>query len=500
MERDAALSVRPLGRLLDRLREVRGPAAILVGAGLVHGLLLLWTPGFSFDEGTYVARGLTFSSSGVLYTRGFWDHPFLGWAILGTVYRAVDFPGLPLSLSAGSLRGMWVLPRVMMVIFALVNALLVFRIAGGLLANERQALVAMTLFAFSPLALFSRMVLLDNIGLTFLLGAILAALERSGARRHLVMGAASGVLFAAAVLTKLSFLAFLPMFIGILVFPKRLGLPGAAVRHPFRLWIWTASWVAVLAVWPVYAIVSGAFDALVAGQVWQLGRSEGFSAPELFGYLIVRDPILAIPGIYGAYTLAKRGNRLIPLWLLSYAAFLAAISVHYDHYLIPLGAPLAICASVPVEERIIPWVRRWDARREGRRARLGPSTLRRLLVLGAAVGMVTYGVGMTLTNTGPQEEAYRYVVSNAAPGALVIASPGYLWALRLVRPDLILVNWFDVTPEGAGASSDVTLVVDSQFALDLDRVPFVRALYDRSLPVARFGLGFGSVEVRETVL
>ena len=121
MEGGPALSVRVEGRLLDRLREVRGPAAILVGAGLVHGLLLLWTPGFSFDEGTYVARGLTFSTSGVLYTTEFWDHPFLGWAILGTVYRAVDFPGLALSQSAGSLRGMWVLPRVVMVGFALVN-------------------------------------------------------------------------------------------------------------------------------------------------------------------------------------------------------------------------------------------------------------------------------------------------------------------------------------------------------------------------------------------
>ena len=500
MEGGAALSVRPGGRLLDRLREVRCPAAVLVGAGLVHGLLLLWTPGFSFDEGTYVARGLTFSTSGVLYTTGFWDHPFLGWAILGTVYRAVDFPGLALSQSAGSLRGMWVLPRVVMVGFVLVNALLVFRIAASLLANERQALVAMTLFAFSPLALFSRMVLLDNIGLTFLLGAILAALERGGARRHLVMGAASGALFGAAVLTKLSFLPFLPIFVGILVLPERLGLAGAAIRHPVRPWIWTASWVAVLAVWPVYAISSGAFDALVAGQMWQLGRSEGFSAPELFGYLIFRDPILAILGIYGAYALARRRNRLIPLWLLSYAAFLAVISVHYDFYLIPMGAPLAICASVPVDERIIPWVRGWDVRREGRQVRLGPSTLRRLLVLGAAVGMVTYGVGATLTNTGPQEEAYRYVVSNAAPGALVIASPGYLWALRLVRPDLNLATWFEATPEGAGASSDVTLVVDSHFASDLDRFPFVRALYDRSLPVARFGLGFGSVQVRETVL
>ncbi len=499
MEGGAARFGRLGGRFLNRLRGVRGPVAILVGAGLVHGLLLLWTPEFSFDEGTYVARGLAFSASGVPYAGGFWDHPFFGWAILGTVYRAADFPGLALSLSAGSLRGLWVLPRVVMVGFAMVNALLVFRIAGGLLANRRQALVAMTLFAFSPLALYSRMVFLDNIGLTFLLGAIFAALPRTQARRHLVVVAASGALFGAAVLTKLSFLAFLPLFVGVLGFPKRLGLGGATVRHPLRPWIWTASWVAVLAVWPTYAIVSGAFDALVAGQLWQLGRSEGFSAPELFGYLIVRDPILVIPGILGAYTLARRGNRLVPLWLLSYAAFLPVVRVHYDYYLIPMGAPLAICASVTVEERILPWVRSWDAGHGGPMVRSSPSTLRGLLVLGAVVGMVTYGVGTTLTNTGPQEGAYRYVVANAMPGALIVASPGYLWALRLVRPDLTLATWFDVTPESASTSSDVMLVVDSHFLSDLDRLPLVRALYDRSLPVARFGLGFGSVEVREIV-
>ncbi len=499
MEGGAARSGRLSGRLLGRLRGVRGPVAILVGAGLVHGLFLSWTPEFSFDEGTYVDRGLAFSTSGVPYAGGFWDHPFLGWAILGAVYRAAGFPGLALSLSAGSLRGLWALPRVVMVGFATVNALLVFRIAGGLLANRRQVLVAMTLFAFSPLALYSRMVFLDNIGLTFLLGAILAALAPTRGRHHFVVGAASGALFGAAVLTKLSFLAFLPLFVGILGFPRRLGLGESAVRRPLRPWVWTASWVAVLAVWPVHAIASGALDALVAGQLWQLGRSDGFSAPELFGYLIVRDPILAIPGIVGAHALARRGNRFIPLWLLSYAAFLAVVRVHYDYYLIPLGAPLAICASATVEERMIPWVRSWDAGHEGPVVRSSPSTLRRLLVLGTVVGMVTYGVGTTLTNTGPQEEAYRYVVANAMPGVFIVASPGYLWALRLVRPDLNLATWFDVTPESAGASSNVMLVVDGHFLSDLDRLPVVRALYDRSLPVARFGLGLASVEVREIV-
>lgn len=57
----------------------------------------------------------------------------------------------------------------------------------------------------------------------------------------------------------------------------------------------------------------------------------------------------------------------------------------------------------------------------------------------------------------------RYVVSNAAPGALVIASPGYLCALKPVRPDLNLVSWFDATPEAVDTASAITLIVDSNF-------------------------------------
>ena len=44
------------------------------------------TPAFTFDEGTYVARALRFAASGSLYASSFWDHPFLGCAILGLAH------------------------------------------------------------------------------------------------------------------------------------------------------------------------------------------------------------------------------------------------------------------------------------------------------------------------------------------------------------------------------------------------------------------------------
>jgi len=204
-------------------REWLLPAAPLLVAGTVQGILLIQTPAFSFDEGVYVARAVDFVETGRLYATGFWDHPFLGWAFLGLAFRAIGFPGILAGGAAAppSFLEMWAVPRAFMVLLALASAVLVCRIARILTATNRQALIAMAFFALTTFSAYYRMVLIDNIGNVFVLAAVLLALEaKVRARPYLFLGLSGGA-FGLALLTKLSFVAFLPLFVVILIWGVR---------------------------------------------------------------------------------------------------------------------------------------------------------------------------------------------------------------------------------------------------------------------------------------
>ena len=98
--------------------------------------------------------------------------------------------------------------------------------------------------------------------------------------------------------------------------------------------------------------------------------------------------------------------------------------------------------------------------------------------------------------TGPQEQAYTFVFSQAPAGALVVASPAYVWTLEQGRQDLLPMSWFDVSPGIVGRAQHILLVVDSHFMVDMANLPVIHGLYDKSILAAAFGAGFGRVEVR----
>jgi 4-amino-4-deoxy-L-arabinose transferase-like glycosyltransferase len=185
---------------------------LLFGSAIVHLVLMTITPAFSFDEVLYVARALRFAGSGSLYASTFWDHPFLGWAILGVSFKALGFPAIVIggTPNVPLFPLLWSIPRGVMIGLATGGSYLVYRIALKLFHDCLRALISLALICFAPLSGYFRMVLLDNIANLFLLAALWLSLESQDRKRRHVFAALSGMAYGSALLTKLSFLAFFP--------------------------------------------------------------------------------------------------------------------------------------------------------------------------------------------------------------------------------------------------------------------------------------------------
>jgi hypothetical protein len=169
--------------------------------GLAHG------PALGDDEGTYVAQAWAVQVRHALAPYTYWyDHPPFGWLqIAAWTWLTGTFHGSGLDVVA---------VRRLMVLYAAVDAALIYVLARRLAVRRSLAAAAVGLWALSPLAVgFSRMVYLDNVALPWVLGAFVLA---ATPRRSLWAQVAAGACFAAGVLSKETMIVLLPGLVWIL--------------------------------------------------------------------------------------------------------------------------------------------------------------------------------------------------------------------------------------------------------------------------------------------
>ena len=177
---------------------------LLSVVGIVHGVNLTRMPLPVDDEGTYMAQAWSVQVHHALTPYTYWyDHPPLGWIQLaGWTWVTHGFAGSTLAIDAG---------RRIMLVYALVDAALLYLIARRLRLSRLWSSIAVLAFALSPVAVeYQRMVYLDNLALPWLLGAFALALTP---RRRLWTFGASGACFAVAVLSKETMLLFAPALV-----------------------------------------------------------------------------------------------------------------------------------------------------------------------------------------------------------------------------------------------------------------------------------------------
>jgi glycosyltransferase involved in cell wall biosynthesis len=326
-DRDAAAGGRSpaawLRRRLGRVAAARIDLAIvvplLVALGLVQATNTLHWPGSAFDEGTYVSDAWAVANHGVLsnYTYGY-GHPPLGWLLI-TLWTCATNPWHAMFSVDGG--------REFMVLVGLVTSWLVYVLARRLGLQRAFAVLAVVLFALSPLGLyFHRLVLLDNLATAWAVAAFALALTP---RNRLWAYAGSGACFAATVLCKETTLVLLPALVLVVLQHAN------RVTRRYCVALFATFFLLFAAAYPLYATLKG---ELVPGR----GHVSllGYVGVQLFsrrGTGSIFDPTSNAHGIVAAWLHLDPWLIVSALVLAPFALFRRRMRAIVLAYLIQVG-------------------------------------------------------------------------------------------------------------------------------------------------------------------
>src|SRR5918999_4770980 len=145
-------------KAIDRFRPTLFLALPLILSAYTH----LWNPvGFPaiwVVEGQYMQRAMqVLEGEGLHEPRNifahFYDHPFFGQLFLAGMLAAVDYPHIhssDVSVSVRSIETLYLAPRLLMGVLAVIDTFLVYRIAECRY-NKTVAFIAAVLFSVTPL-------------------------------------------------------------------------------------------------------------------------------------------------------------------------------------------------------------------------------------------------------------------------------------------------------------------------------------------------------------
>ncbi|HEV2369813.1 MAG TPA: hypothetical protein VGR90_08045 [Acidimicrobiales bacterium] len=401
---------------------------------VVHGVGMNANPAPVDDEGTYVAQAWSVVSRHSLTPYTYWyDHPPLAWLLLaGWSWVTHGFRPGQAALEAG---------RQFVLLSQLISAGLLYLIVRRLALARPWAVAAVILWGLSPLTvLYGRQVYLDNLALPWLLGAFALALSP---RRGLWALSGAGALMAGAVLSKETFLIFLPA-LGWQVWQQ-----SDRRTRAFCMTGFLVGFGLVLVVFPLYALLKG---ELFPGQghvslydaVWfqVFGRqsngsifSSGTQAHGLVTGWLDTDPWLLGAGtvMLPVSLLLRRVRPLAIAYLIGVLVGIRGgyLPQPYVIALLPLATVVTIAGlawgAARLGDAFSAIRRRWASRRHD------PASARRVASGAAALGALgVFVVGavpawahddhaaMTSDAWGPYRQAEAWIEANVSPSSRIL--------------------------------------------------------------------------------
>jgi hypothetical protein len=490
------------------------PVLVLVGA--VHAWGMQVNPQRLDDEGTYVSQAWAVMHWTTLAHYTYWyDHPPLGW-ILVALYSAVTgaFTRAPNAVAAG---------RELMLILQLVSATLLYVLARRLGLRRVFAAGAVLLFSLSPLAVeLHRVVYLDNIATTFILGAFVLALSPE---RRLAAFAGSGLCFGLAAMTKATSLLLLPVLAWLLWRASDRRTRGYSLAVAGSVFVLTGSFYLLFAALRGELLPGPGHVSLADGVAFQLFSREASGSPfdpsspshqTVAGWL-QRDPwlVVAALGLLPACLAIRRARPLAVGFLM------LALMVVRPGY---LPAPFVI-AALPLAALVVAvtvdaaWGRPWsrDPLRAGnarwRRWTAAALGTARAGAVGAALLVAVNLIGpgwlerdrrlMTTDRDHPMTQAERWIDANVPRTAPILVDDS-LWVdlVRSGRPPARVVWFFklDNDPEIKARYPDgwrqFRFVVSTAGVRgSFYELPSIAAALEHGAVVASFGTGEDQVQI-----
>jgi hypothetical protein len=318
-----------------------------------------------------------------------YDHPYFSWLFLGSIFSLIGYPDSadPTPGNAHSIEMVWLFPRVIMGILAVVDTFLIYKIAEWRY-NRNVAFIAAILFAVMPYTWLIRRALIEPIQLPFLLTAILFALysglnarqksklkeikkvksrEENGeikvrereresqgkdsnnyhnykkaSNRNIILLLSSGIFMGLTIFTKIPAVTLIPL-VGFIVFTNN--------KKSFKaLGIWIIPVILIPLIWPLHAVLAGEFSQLLEGIDYQTSRT---SKPLLDAVndFYNKDPVLLILGIAGfAYTAVVKRDFIFIIWVIPFLAFFYLLDYVSHFHMIPLIPAFCIGAAVLIQD------------------------------------------------------------------------------------------------------------------------------------------------------
>ncbi len=396
----------------------------LLVSAVAHALNMFNFPRYELDEGTYISNAWAILHGQLSpYAYGY-GHPPLAWIQIAAWLEAT---GSLFSFGDAINSG-----RVLMLLYALGCALLVYLITRRLDGSRSAALLAMVIFSFSPISLtYQRQVLLDNVG-TFWLLLAFYFLVISNSRLLYIMLA--GVCFGIAFLSKEIFVLFLPVMI------YATWLHSTKFQRKFMLVAFTYVSIAICSMFVLMAILKGELFptgwlpgdthphlSMIGTYLGQLGRGQsqgGNIVGSLAAWMQADMLFVVLSAAATVFNLIlgwwNRKLLLLSLMALSFWVLLLRGGVVFPFYIIPMIPLVALNAAMAVNT-IMGWF--------GRLTRL--DLVRAVLIFGVIAAIIPYyamntGIVFSQHPTSAQTQALAWIRENV-PTTDVIVINSYLY-------------------------------------------------------------------------
>ncbi len=362
-----------------RAMMIRASSLIIIIPLILAAFTHLYNPGgfpcLHADEAKYVRRALhilvglgphdpssRFDHAQV--STSSYDHPYFGQIFLAGMFKIIGYPSsLNPSSSIQSIEMLYVVPRVIMGLLAVLDTFLIYKIVERRYNTKTGALLASTLFAVMPISWLMRRIYLDSILMPFVLSSILIAIylgrkndiiasddindnitiknltikNALAKNKEIILILVSGILLGLAIYTKIPAITIIPV-VGFLVFTN--------TRKWKMLGLWFVPVVLIPLLWPAYALSVGQFDEWLDGVLWQATERSQIGLIGTMRSLILMDPILACLGIIGIAFAAIKRDYFILLWVVTFLIFSYFVQwTLYFHFILVLPV-LCIASAV----------------------------------------------------------------------------------------------------------------------------------------------------------
>ncbi len=401
----------------------------------------------------------------------FYDHPFFGQIFLAGVLGTMGYPqSLHPSTNANSISLLYLIPRLVMGMLAVVDTFLIYKISDKRYGRN-VAIISSVLFAVMPITWIFRRILLDSILLPFLLLSILLALYSKDSKHSNLLVLLSGVCLGLAIFTKIPAFTMMPLVAGLVFFNnyKRFKI----------LALWIIPVITIPLIWPLQSIMSGQFSYWIHDvfyfQTHRVGGSDLLAIYKAFGQI---DPILLGLATAALVFAAIRNNYLVLTWFVPFVIFLYLIGYDQYFYWIPVIPMMCIAAGILIVELSKKITRK-------KIAQMCPI----VVIVGISIfGMVNLVQLITTNMSSAEYAATSFVVNdlNYDDNTSILASSTYSWIFSDVfHKKNVLLDYSIILFEPLN-SSKVILVADPHFIIDLNRGKQLVDIYNSTLPIATF--------------